>query len=106
MIVAIILENLYSCNFTDGEAKVVDKDGHTVRRLRHEKGIVVSRMELRSPTPPAGLAEVHTDRPPLQDLQPSHSITPHADVVMVIYLMEPLCASCASWGVRMRRLHA
>ena len=46
----------YSRNLMDGEAKVVDRDGRTVCRFRHEKGIYVSRMKLRAPTPFGGHA--------------------------------------------------
>ena len=54
MSVAKICRNGYLCNFTNDEAKVVDRGGDTVCTFKGEDGIYVGRMRLRSPAPLAG----------------------------------------------------
>ena len=56
MSVAKICRNGYTCNFTDQEAKVVDSAGNTVCTFRRDRGIYVSRMKLRAPSPFGGQA--------------------------------------------------
>jgi hypothetical protein len=56
MSVASICRNGYACHFSDTEAQVVDKQGHTVCSFKRNKGIYVGRMKLRAPAPFGGPA--------------------------------------------------
>ena len=56
MSVAKVCKNGYSCNFTDHDAKVVDREGRTVCAFRRVDGIYVGCMRLRAPAPFGGPA--------------------------------------------------
>ena len=48
---AKICSNGYTCKFDDGQALVLDARGETVCRFQKEKGLYVSRLKLRAPSP-------------------------------------------------------
>ena len=56
MSVAKVCRNGYTCQFTDGEARVLDKEGATICKFQRVGGIHVGRMKLRAPSPFGGQA--------------------------------------------------
>ena len=56
MSVSKVCANGHTCKFTDQQALILDSAGHTVCTFKRQKGLYVSRMRLRAPTPFGGQA--------------------------------------------------